>query len=108
MICFCYNFLTEVKKQICTGITLRGLRSQILTCLIYLVLSSKTHGFLILNLQKKVIVEEEPDDIDVYDIGNLWDSPRLLFLNEECGNLIVENLLEILNKRRNQTFHNSP
>ena len=87
---------------------MRGLRSQILTCLSYLVLSSKKHGFLILNLQKKVIVEEEPDDIDVYDIGNLWDSPRLLFLNEECGNLIVENLLEILNKRRNQTFHNSP
>ena len=100
--------MTEVTKQICTGITSRGLRSQILTCLIYLVLSSKKHGFLILNLQKKVIVEEEPDDIDVYDIGNLWDSPRLLFLNEECGNLIVENLLEILNKRRNQTFHNSP
>ena len=87
---------------------MRGLRSQILTCLSYLVLSSKKHGFLILNLQKKVIVEEEPDDIDVYDIGNLWDSPRLLFLNEECGNLIVENLPEILNKRRNQTFHNSP
>ena len=48
---------------------------QILTCVIYLVLSSRKHSFLSLNLQKKVIVEEEPDDIDVYDIGNLWDSP---------------------------------
>ena len=51
------------------------MRLQILTCVIYLVLSSRKHGFLSLNLQKKVIVEEEPDDIDVYDIGNLWDSP---------------------------------
>ena len=68
----------------------------------------KKTRFLDFKPSKKVIVEEEPDDIDVYDIGNLWDSPRLLFLNEECGNLIVENLLEILNKRRNQTFHNSP
>ena len=25
------------------------------------------------------------------DIGNLEDSPRLVFINEECGNLIVVN-----------------
>ena len=25
------------------------------------------------------------------DIGNLEDSPRLVFIDEECGNLIVVN-----------------
>ena len=37
-----------------------------------------------------VIAEEELDCIDIDDIGNL-DSPRLAFINEECGNLIVVN-----------------
>ena len=37
-----------------------------------------------------VIVEEELDCIDIDDIGNL-DSPRLAFINEECGNRIVVN-----------------
>ena len=41
---------------------------------------------------KKVIVEEELDCIDIDDIGNLEDSPRLVFMDEgECGNLIVVN-----------------
>ena len=63
-------------------------------------------------LQKKnVIVEEETDCIDIDDIRNLEDSPKLEFIDGECGNLIrvmiVENLLEILAKRRSQTFYNS-
>ena len=41
--------------------------------------------------EKNVIVEEELDCIDIDDIGNLEDSPRLVFINEECGNLIVVN-----------------
>ena len=41
--------------------------------------------------KKNVIVEEELDCVDVDDIGNLEDSPRLLFMNEECGNLMVAN-----------------
>ena len=41
--------------------------------------------------EKNVIVEEELDCIDIDDIGNLEDSPRLAFINEECGNLIVVN-----------------
>ena len=40
---------------------------------------------------KNVIVGEELDCIDIDDIGNLEDSPRLVFINEECGNLIVVN-----------------
>ena len=46
------------------------------------------------------------------DIWNLEDSPRLVFIDEERGNVIVandamkENLLEILAKR-SQTFYKS-
>ena len=36
-----------------------------------------------------MIVEEDLDCIDTDDIGNLEDSPRLVFIDEECGNLIV-------------------
>ena len=43
-------------------------------------------------LQKNfVIVEEELDGIDTDDIGNLEDSPRFVFIDEECENLIVVN-----------------
>ena len=41
--------------------------------------------------RKNVIVEEELDCIDIDDIGNLEDSPRLVFIDEECGNLLVVN-----------------
>ena len=41
--------------------------------------------------EKIVIVEEELDCIDTDDIGNLEDSPRLVFINEECGNFMVVN-----------------
>ena len=30
---------------------------------------------------------EKQDDIDIDDLGNLEDSPRLVFIDEECGNL---------------------
>ena len=36
-----------------------------------------------------VIVEEKLDYIDIDDIGNLDDSSILVFIDEECGNLIV-------------------
>ena len=38
-----------------------------------------------------MIAEEEPDYIDIDDIGKLEDSPRLVFIDEECKNLIVVN-----------------
>ena len=68
------------------GIKSRRLRLQNLTCFAFLVLIS-----LKKQLFKNVIVEEELDCIDIDDIGNLEDSPRLVFINEECGNLIVVN-----------------
>ena len=68
------------------GIKSRRLRSQNLTCFAFLVLIS-----LKKQLFKNVIVEEELDCTDIDDIGNLEDSPRLVFINEECGNFIVVN-----------------
>ena len=60
--------------------------------------------------EKNVIVGEELNCIDIDDIGNLEDSPRLVFINEECGNLIVVNdggeLTENISRKR-QTFYNS-
>ena len=41
--------------------------------------------------RKNVIVDEELDCTDIDDIENLEDSPRLVFINKECGNLIVVN-----------------
>ena len=74
-------------------IKLRRVLSQILTCFIFLVLLSKYYGFVKKNhsSKKKCYIEKELDCIDRDDIGNLEDSPRLVFINEECGNLIVVN-----------------
>ena len=41
--------------------------------------------------EKNVIVGEELNCIDIDDVGNLEHSPRLVFINEEYGNLIVVN-----------------
>ena len=36
-----------------------------------------------------MIVKEELDSIDKDDIGNFEDLLRIVFINEECGNLKV-------------------
>ena len=70
----------------------RRLRSQILTCYIFLVLFLKSSRFHRNASEKKpVIVEEELDCIEIDDIGNVEDSPRLVFMDDKCGNLIVVN-----------------
>ena len=52
----------------------------------------KTRAFIEDNLsEKNVIVEEGLDDIDIDDIGNLEDSPGLVFIDEECENLVIVN-----------------
>ena len=38
-----------------------------------------------------MIVKEELDCINIDIIWNLEDSPRLVFIDEECGNLVVVN-----------------
>ena len=37
------------------------------------------------------MVKEEVACIDIDDIGNLEDSPRLVLINEKCGNFMVAN-----------------
>ena len=41
--------------------------------------------------EKNAVVEEELNCINIDDTGILVDSPRPVFINEECGNLIVVN-----------------
>ena len=41
--------------------------------------------------EKVVLFEEELDGIDTDDNGNLEDSPRLVFIDEECENLVEVN-----------------
>ena len=53
------------------------------------------------------MVEEELDCIDIDDIGNLEDSPKLVLIDEECGNLIVVNDDGKILARRRQTFYSS-
>ena len=67
-----------------------------LTCFIFLVLFSKKVWIYWIKwpFRKKccsVVVEEELDCIDTDGIRNLEDSPRLVLIDEECGNLIVVN-----------------
>ena len=71
----------------------RRVLSQILTCFIFLVFFSKYYGFVKKNhsSKKEVIFEKKLDCIDRDDIGNLEDSSRLVFIDEECGNIIVVN-----------------
>ena len=82
-----------------------------MTCIIFVVLFSKTRAFIEDNLSEKVaVVEEGLNDID--NIENLDNSPRLVFIDDKCENLIVvddsgENFIEILTKRRIRTFYNS-
>ena len=52
--------------------------------------------------ENNVIVGEELDCINIDDIGNLEDSPRLAFTNEECGNLIVVNVVGDLTENISQ------
>ena len=51
------------------------------------------HGFIEEDnpSEKNVIVEEKLDCIDIDGIVNLEDSPRLVLIDEECGNLMVFN-----------------
>ena len=67
---------------------------QILTWLIFLVLfSNKNHGFIQEgNLSEKFCYSwGELDGINIDEAANLEDSPRFVFIDEECENLIVVN-----------------
>ena len=75
----------------------RRLSSQMLTCFIFLVLFSKkkiTLSFKKTTYQKNSLElrkNQELDGINIDDIGNLQDLPRLEFIDEEYENLTVVN-----------------
>ena len=61
--------------------------------------------------EKNVIVEEELDCINIDAIGNLENSPRFVFIDEECENLIVVNdgaeLTRNINQKKKLTFYSN-
>ena len=56
--------------------------------------------------EKNVIVEEKLYYVDIDNIGNLEDSPRLVFINGECENLRIvnKNLLKIFAKKSQRLY----
>ena len=105
LIYFCDNFFDTAKETNIYEIKLRKLRLQILTCFIFLDLfSKKTPRFpwRRQTFRKSYCSWKEQDDIDIDNIGNLDDSLRLLFIDEEYGNLIVVNDGGELTKNINQ------
>ena len=103
LICFCYNFFDIAKET--NMYEHRNKIEETTFAYIYLFYFSsfifkkitKKHYF-----RKKNIVEEELDCIGIDDMGNLEDSPRLVFLDEECGNLLVLNDDRELTRNINQ------
>ena len=45
------------------------------------------HSSFILKENQFVAVERKLDCFDIDDMGNLVDFPRLIFIDEKCGNL---------------------
>ena len=45
------------------------------------------HSSFLFKENQFVAVERKLDGIDIDDIGNLVDFPRLIFIDEKCGNL---------------------
>ena len=84
LICFCCIFLIELKKQICmkknNG---KYFRKFWLVLFVQYYFQNMTVSLKKATLQKNVIFEKELDCINRDDIGNLEDSPRLLFIDEE-------------------------
>ena len=85
MIYFYYKFFDKAKE----AIKLRRLRWQVLRFLCFSSFVFKEN--YVSNekdnpSQKVVIVEEEPDNIDIDDIVNLEKLPGLVFIDKECGN----------------------
>ena len=92
LISFCYNFLDRTKETNMYEIKSRRLTDIGLfyfSSVIFKKITEKSNPS-----EKNVIVrivEEEPDCINIYNIRNLEDSPRFVFIEKECGDLIVDN-----------------
>ena len=73
----------------------------------------KNRGFILKSSlsEKNVVAEEELDYIDGDDIENIEDSPRLMIIDEEYGNLILvpdgRDLTGNINQKISHTLFNS-
>ena len=69
------------------------IKSRRLGSIIFQFYLKKNDGFIYKSnsSEKNVLVEEKLDCIDIDDIRNIEDSPRLVFIDEKCGNILVVN-----------------
>ena len=80
--------MAELKKQNIWNKTEETTFADIYLFCFFLFNNKKNQGFIEEdNPPEEVVIAEEEDGIDVDDTRNLEDSPRLTFVNEECGNL---------------------
>ena len=112
LICFCYNLFDRAKKPNMYEIKSRTLRSQILTCFIFLVLFSKKSMFHWKKQPfRKKYYSWGRTRLYIEAIGNLENSPRFVFIDEECENLIVVNdgaeLTRNINQKKKLTFYSN-
>ena len=106
LIYFYYKLLDRAAKAHIYAINLRRLRVQTLSLLSFQVSFSERIRFSM----KKGTLEEELKNIDIDDIVNLEDLPRLAFIDEECETSTVVNwwwwrASKVLTKRRSQMFY---
>ena len=87
LIYFYYKLLDRAAKAHIYAINLRRLRVQTLSLLSFQVSFSERIRFSM----KKATLEEELKNIDIDDIVNLEDLPRLAIINEECETSTVVN-----------------
>ena len=90
-----WSRLSQIRSTRFYEVKSRRLCSQLLTCLVFssFIFFKKNHGFIQEgNPSEKCFIDEEKlDGIDIDSIANLEDSPRFVFIDEECENLIVDD-----------------
>ena len=79
------NSLIELKKQI--GIIWSKIQEASFANNEKLIILKKITFLLKREILKVNSVEEEQDGADIDGIGNLMDLPKLMFIDEDCGNL---------------------
>ena len=91
MIYFFYKLFKRNKEANIYEIKSRRQRLKNWSFCIFLVLFSRKITFSMkkTNSSQKVVIIDGQDDIDIDDIGNLQDLPKLVINYDECGNLKV-------------------